>query len=101
MIDRKNPRTLYAGTWHGIYKTTDAGERWQANPDGLYDLDVTALAIDPRDSMVLYAATDAAGVYRSADGGWTWTAAKTPLAQRVLALAVRSRQSGTGVRGHH
>ena len=88
IIDGRSPKTLYAGTWHGVYKTTDGAESWKANTEGLYDIDVRALVIDPTDSQILYAATDPGGVYRSTDGGWTWTLGEKPLIQHILALAV-------------
>ncbi len=90
VIDPRAPKTLYAGTWHGVYKTTDGGENWKANPDGLFDIDVRALAIDPTNSRVLYAATDPGGVYRSTDAGWTWTLGAKPLIQHIFTLAVDS-----------
>ena len=67
-IDPADPRTLYAGTAIGIYKSADAGGSWVlANPD-LY---VSALALDPRSPSVLYAGTSM-GVLKSVDGGTRW-----------------------------
>ena len=39
------------------------------------DLDVWALAVDPQDSSILYAGTQATGVFKSTDGGATWNLA--------------------------
>ncbi len=71
----------------GIYKTTDGGATWSrtlfVNPNaGAIDL-----LIDPDDADILYAATwererrawnfveagEGSGIYRSSDGGTTWT----------------------------
>ena len=38
---------------------------------GLGDLDVVAIAVDPGDSLLLFASTDD-GLYRSVDGGASW-----------------------------
>jgi len=89
VIDPKNPETLYAGTWHGVYKTTDGAATWSADPQGpLYDVDVRALALDPTNPQVVYAGTDPRGVFRSDDGGKTWTKSAAPLTERILSLAV-------------
>ena len=64
----------------GIYKSTDAGKTWQHL--GLRDgQQIPALAIDPRDPNKLFAAVlghpygpnEERGIYRSTDGGATWT----------------------------
>jgi photosystem II stability/assembly factor-like uncharacterized protein len=56
---------------HGLLCRTSAGPRWQriapANALG----DVRALAVHPRDSKRLYAATEG-GIWLSADGGRHW-----------------------------
>jgi len=44
-IDPTTPRTLYAGTPGGVFKTTDAGTTWGTT--GLTNTGVVALAIDP------------------------------------------------------
>lgn len=64
----------------GIYKSTDAGKTWQHL--GLRDgQQIPALAIDPHDPNKLFAAVlghpyganEERGIYRSTDGGSTWT----------------------------
>jgi photosystem II stability/assembly factor-like uncharacterized protein len=64
----------------GIYKSTDAGKTWKHL--GLRDgQQIPALAVDPHDPNRLFAAVlghpyganDERGIYRSTDGGSTWT----------------------------
>jgi photosystem II stability/assembly factor-like uncharacterized protein len=64
----------------GIYKSTDAGKTWEHL--GLRDGEqIPALAVDPRDSNKVFAAVlghpyganAERGIYRSTDGGTTWT----------------------------
>jgi len=56
-----------------VLKRTGKGA-WQVMLDGDdVDLDVTALAVDPRDPDVVYAATNNEGVTKTTDGGATWT----------------------------
>lgn len=97
---------LYAGTlYDGIYRSIDGGESWQALNDGLgllpgTMLDVSALALDPADDGLLYAATgywlgstelhfSPAELLVSPDGGANWLPlARLPLnGDRVESLA--------------
>ena len=76
-IDPLTPTTLYAGTFGGVFKSTDGGATW--NVSGLVNGYISALAIDPLTPTTLYAGTSEAigsqgGVYKSTDGGATWTA---------------------------
>lgn len=72
-IDWFNPKVLYAGTSDGdIFKSENAGEAWRSSQrvDGYR---INMLTIDPRDSRIIFVATDKAGLYKTTDGGATWT----------------------------
>ena len=68
-----NPSVLLAGSISGIFRSNDSGETWTALPTrstaGL--IDVESLAIDPRNSDIIYAGTWYLP-YKSLDGGQTW-----------------------------
>jgi photosystem II stability/assembly factor-like uncharacterized protein len=77
-----NPNILLAGTISGLFRSTDSGETWAPLPTGALaaaaakqrgdnEVDVESLAIDPRDSNVIYAGTWWLP-YKSTDGGQTW-----------------------------
>src|SRR5688500_9596539 len=73
----KNPAIMLAGTNRGIWRSLTAGDRWElldtkATP-GL--INVESLAVDPRDSNVIYAGTWYLP-YKSTDGGETWNITK-------------------------
>jgi photosystem II stability/assembly factor-like uncharacterized protein len=63
--------TVYAGTAHGVVKTTDGGLSW--SQAGLSDVAINVLAIDPHTPSTLYAGGAAGSIYRSVDGGADWT----------------------------
>ncbi|HEV8486967.1 MAG TPA: SBBP repeat-containing protein, partial [Blastocatellia bacterium] len=94
-IDPGTPSTLYVGTGlyqgyfagggKGILKSTDGGSTWTEMNNGLADLYVAALAIDPSTPSTIYAGT-LKGLCKSIDGGNSW--AKTKIAASVVALAL-------------
>src|SRR5207245_7468124 len=55
---------------------------------------VLSMAIDPRDSNLLYAGTAGAGVFKSQDGGSRWRSMALN-GGTVIALAIDSSRSGT------
>ena len=80
-----DPLTYYMGTTGGgLWKTTDAGQRWQNVSDGFVGTgSVGAVAVAPSDARIVYLGmgehaprgvmtTHGDGVYRSNDGGKTW-----------------------------
>jgi len=83
IVDPKSPGTLYAGgVAGGVWKTTDGGLSWTSLDDLAPNLAIGSLAMDPRDSRIVYAGTgegffneDAArgaGIFKTRDGGITW-----------------------------
>lgn len=104
-MDSRNPSTLYAGTIGGngnrsLFKTTDGGETWKAVGTGLisdnsstFNLGVTALAIDPINPSIIYAGVEEVGdyfykVYKSADGGESWSPSRKGLADASVQTLV-------------
>ena len=72
-IDPGNPSTLYAGGRGGIQKSTNGAASWMTLDIGIPQFaTVLAVAIDPFNSSVVYAAPNTNGVFKSADGGTTW-----------------------------
>ena len=106
-----NPDTLYAGTWYGeIYRSQDGGRTWRLlNGCLARNAPVTALVAQcagqsapgsgPEDAEeacgALYAATNGAGMFFSADDGIHWTAVNNGLGDlRVQTLALTALGQG-------
>jgi photosystem II stability/assembly factor-like uncharacterized protein len=85
-VSRSNPNVImgFDSGGRGLFKTTDAGNTWQ-NLD--YPEYITALAIAPDNSEVVFAGTDN-GIFRSSDGGNIWTQLNQYRGIQVFALAV-------------
>jgi photosystem II stability/assembly factor-like uncharacterized protein len=104
IIDAQTPTTLYAATrsWRGrdILKSTDGGGTWTPINTGLPrfepgDLGISALAIDPQTPTTLYAVDYSRGLFKSLDGGDSWTLVRgcpncggTVVASVITTLAV-------------
>ena len=73
-VDPNTADTLFAGTSHGVYKSTDGGNTWTFSSTGLNFLDVQVVAIDPNDPNHILTGTNGGGIYRSRDAGASWTA---------------------------
>jgi photosystem II stability/assembly factor-like uncharacterized protein len=92
-IDPQTPATAYAGTSSGIFKTTDGGTTWAQMTVGVTGGIVTALAISPADTSVVYAATRGGGVFKSVNAGERWTPINkglTSLLVTTLAIDIQS-----------
>jgi photosystem II stability/assembly factor-like uncharacterized protein len=72
---------LYAGTFDGVFRSTNGGTLWKATNLGLPGSPVNALAAN---GMHLYAGTMGDGVYRSTDHGSTWFAANAQISDVMV-----------------
>ncbi len=107
IVDPATPTTLYAAVG-GVYKSVDGGATWAAvngslptsvtcgpasAPSCPGDGSVSAFAVDRGPGTdatwgTLYAATDGAGVFKSIDGGATWSAMSTGLGSDLSVLSL-------------
>jgi photosystem II stability/assembly factor-like uncharacterized protein len=111
VMDPKNPSILYAGTGEGniareiigghhpesyygcgILKTTDGGQTWlllggEDNP--FIGTSFFRLAINPKNSSIIFAATSA-GLYRSSNGGEDWSPIKIDLKENTQPVIAAS-----------
>lgn len=68
-IDPRQAQTIYAGTWHLPWKTTDGGASWHSIKQGLIDdSDVFSIIVDPQQTNVVYTSA-CSGIYKSENGG--------------------------------
>ncbi len=79
-IDPVTTTTLYAATtcteFSGVLKSIDGGAHWTVAATGLPEFGtITALAIDPQATSIVYAGSMTSGMFQSIDGGGSWSAA--------------------------
>lgn len=82
-IDPSNARHVLCGAaGGGVWESRDEGATWAPRTDAMASLAIGAIAFDPDNPTVVYAGSGegnfyarlGAGVFRSSDGGATWTA---------------------------
>lgn len=68
-----DPKTLFAGTLEGVFRSTDAGATWQQiSPVGDREIhEVESLAVDPANPEIVYAGTWHLP-WKTVNGGKTW-----------------------------
>ncbi len=105
-IDPSNHQIVYAGTYVGIFKTTDGGASWTKIYTDLTNYGIISLAVDPTDSRIVYAGTNGGGILKTADGGASWSVINTGLTNHLMvnSLAIDPADSrivyaGTGGAG--
>lgn len=97
-VDPANDQVAYLGTSDGgLWKTTNDGASWAPVFDSEKTLSIGAVAVDPKNGQNVYVGTGEAnwqldtgevllgdGIYRSTDGGSTWSRAAIPFASGYM-----------------
>ncbi|MFP5246663.1 MAG: WD40/YVTN/BNR-like repeat-containing protein, partial [Thermoanaerobaculia bacterium] len=82
-------RVLYAANAAGVFRSDDGGASWRATGELR---DVILLAVDPVDPNIVFAAREITSehgeVYRTQDGGATWTLAELPSPLRPKSIVI-------------
>ncbi len=100
-----DPTTYYAGMPEGgVWKTTNAGTTWKPIFDDVHVASVGAVAVAPSDPNIVYVGTGnqsgwsftpGKGVYKSTDGGKTWTNIGLRASQYIGGIVVDPRNANT------
>src|SRR5438477_7940838 len=98
--------TLFVGAASGgIWKSDDGGTRFRPVFDEQPVQSIGAIAIDPKNSRNIWVGTGESwtrnsvsigdGIYKSSDGGETWTNAGLPKSERIAQIVVSPKNSDT------
>ncbi len=80
---------IWAAGHNVLFASDDGGRTWsEVRPDGLPGLDLHGFAVDPTDGNRLYAAVAGKGLYRSVNGGRTFSVVSEEVGPNVFGLAV-------------
>ena len=97
-----DPYTIYvSGANGGVFKTTNAGTTWKALFDNQNVLSIGEIAVAPSNPNIIYVGTGEEnprnnasfgdGVYRSNDGGETWTHVGLEDSDRIARIRIDAR----------
>ena len=94
-----NYSIMVGTTGAGLFHSADSGESWRrVGAPFPGESQVRALAVDPRNSSVVYAGAEN-GIYRSEDSGMTWNRLDSPMAGlKIWSIAVDPSNS-SNIRG--
>ncbi len=91
-VHTHDPRKLYAGTSAGVFTTTNAGQDW--HPAAQFTGTLQCLAMEAEQPNILYVGTAGHGIYKSFNGGATWTHLRTEFTD-VSSLLIPPRAART------
>jgi photosystem II stability/assembly factor-like uncharacterized protein len=86
-LDLQGERLYLATPGKGMLVSTDNCQSWQASNEGLTNLFVNTLAIDPNQPNTIYAGTDG-GAYISFDSGQSWGQVNDGLLGAVVVYSI-------------
>ncbi|HYG65125.1 MAG TPA: glycosyl hydrolase [Thermoanaerobaculia bacterium] len=106
VVDPTRPATWYVAVASGgVWKTTNAGTTWTPIFDNEGSYSIGCLALDPKNPLVVWVGTGESngqrsvsygdGVYRSEDGGKSWTRMGLEKSEHVGRILVDPRDSST------
>jgi photosystem II stability/assembly factor-like uncharacterized protein len=87
VVDESNPATVFAGAWKldspggGLWVTHDGGHIWK-DVAGLRGQSIRSFVQAPSNPKILFAGT-LEGIFRSVDGGVTWTLISPPGSREI------------------
>lgn len=100
----KAPKVMYAATASGgLWKTINNGQSWKSIFDNENIISLGAVAVDQRDTSVVWAGSGEAnnsrssywgnGIYKSTDGGKTWNNMGLPESQHIGRILIDPKNS--------
>jgi hypothetical protein len=100
MIDQRDENVIFAGAVSGgLWRSNNGGTTWKALNDAASSLSVTAICQNPRKPTEIYYGTgetrgasqdiSGAGVYKSTDGGLTFSVLPTTIGTTTVATDMR------------
>ena len=74
---------ILAGSDYGMYRSEDRGATWEKLWSPMDGTPIWSIAIDPEDTQTIFVGIKPAALFRSRDGGDSWTKLSVQMAQGV------------------
>ncbi len=103
-VAKSSPKTVFAMTTVGICKSVDGAASWKAleatrkgklDIFSTRDVSVRAIAVDPSNSEIVYAGSKAGRLFKSSDGGETWSKLLDNAAAPVSFISIPEKSPST------
>lgn len=101
-IDPTNPDRVFVAGERALHRSSDGGASWDIPAglaDGVFDGECSDVIIDPNDSNRVYLGVHRDGVYRSTNGGNTWTRLENGIDTGTVADAPKIALGRNGTHG--
>jgi photosystem II stability/assembly factor-like uncharacterized protein len=82
VLDASNNSHILAGSWTGVFSSTDNGVSWRVSTTGLGDTAISSFAVI---GTTVYAGTDTKGVFKSTDFGINWSSSNNGITNAYVA----------------
>jgi photosystem II stability/assembly factor-like uncharacterized protein len=76
-----NPNRILAGSEHGVYRSEDCGATWEKMWSPMEGMPIWSIAIDPQNTNNIFVGIKPAALFRSQDGGQSWSKLSVQMAQ--------------------
>ena len=76
-----DPNRILAGSDNGIYSSEDKGATWEKMWSPMDGMPIWSMAIDPVDTQTIFVGVKPAALFRSRDGGHSWSKLSVQMAQ--------------------
>jgi photosystem II stability/assembly factor-like uncharacterized protein len=101
-IDPTNPNRVFVAGDTSLHRSTNGGASWDVTPgnvNGIFDGIVSDVVMDSNDVNRLYIGVHNSGVWRTTDGGGTWTQLTTGIATGAAASSPKIALGRNGAHG--
>ncbi|MBI3406746.1 MAG: hypothetical protein HY040_00115 [Planctomycetes bacterium] len=78
-IHPEHPRTLFLGSEQGLFRSDNGADSWQRVDSPLNGRQIWSILIAPQNPKLIMVSTCPSAIFRSEDGGATWTEGKASI----------------------
>ena len=94
-----DPSRILAGADNGVYRSEDRGATWEKLWSPMDGMPIWSIAIDPEDTETVFVGIKPAALFRTRDGGESWSKLSVQMAQECHIGPAHGDHAGGGSQG--